>query len=84
MRFRRSSWTMRVPRTHWPRSLSGVQMITRVDARSSAAATAAPAARASSASNSTIGQTTMPERRKRLLQQAETGSSAGSTPSPVL
>ena len=25
---RRSSWTTRVPRTHWPRSLSGVQMMT--------------------------------------------------------
>ena len=37
-RVRRFSWTMRVPRTHWARSLSGVQMMTRSTRASRAAA----------------------------------------------
>src|ERR1017187_9424996 len=58
-RVRLFNCTMRVPRTHCARSLSGVHTITRSTRASREAATAA-AASASSASNSTIGQTTMP------------------------
>src|SRR5258708_13410023 len=36
-RVRRFSWTIRVPRTHWARSLSGVQMMTRSTRASRAA-----------------------------------------------
>src|SRR6266849_8773484 len=74
---------MRVPLTHWARSLSGVQMITR-STRSSRAAAAAPAASASSASNSTIGQTTMPAAVRVSSSNGNCASRSGSMPSPVL
>ena len=57
-RRRRSKQTMRRPRTHCARSLSGVQITTC--SASAAKRAAPPVASASSASNSTIGQTTRP------------------------
>ena len=59
---RRSSWTIRSPRTHCDRSLSGVHTSTWLT-RASAAAIAAPRTRASSASNSTMAQTATPRAR---------------------
>jgi len=76
-------WTMRVPRTHWARSLSGVQMITR-STRSSRAAAIAAAASASSASNSTIGHTTMPAADSTSSSSGNCANRSGSMPSPGL
>ena len=56
---RRSRITTISPRTHWARSLSGVQIQT-LSMPGTPAHRAAAAARASSASNSTIGHTTSP------------------------
>ena len=64
-RLRRSYCTTRVPRTHWPRSLSGVTIST-CSTRGSASATAAAAPRASSASCSTIAHTVNPAAVERL------------------
>ena len=83
VRVRRLTCTMRVPRTHWARSLSGVQMNTR-STRGSSAAAAAAAASASSASNSTIGQTTTPAAVSASSSSGNCASRSGSMPSPVL
>ena len=80
---RRFSWTMRLPRTHCARSLSGVQMITR-STRGSAAARTAAAASASSASNSTIGQTVTPSAASASSSRPNCESRSGSIPAPVL
>ena len=79
---RRSSCTTRVPRTHWPRSLSGVQMMT-CSTSGSSAATAAPLARASSASSSTIGHTSDAKGTKCRLRAARPATTGrGRRPRP--
>ena len=80
---RRSSWTTRLPTTHWARSLSGVQMTTWSTSGSSAA-TAAAEARASSASSSTIGHTATPRATRAHSSTGNWDRKAGSIPSPVL
>ena len=82
-RVRRLSWTTRDPRTHWARSLSGVQMMTRSTRESFAAAWAA-AARASSASNSTMGQTVTPAADKTSSSRLNCASKSASMPSLLL
>ncbi len=81
--FRRSSWTTRSPTTHWARSLSGVQMITRPTAGSSAATEAAEA-RASSASSSTMGHTMTPRATSAVSRISNWSAEVGSMPAPGL
>ena len=70
----------RVAATHWPRSLSGVQMIT-CSTPASSSVTAATLARASSASSSTIGHTTTPSATSASSSGHAWDHRSGSTPS---
>ncbi len=79
---RRSSCTT-LPPTHWPRSLSGVQMI---DCSTDFGAPRPPprSPSASSASNSTIGHTVTPSASRRVFEQRELVLKSGSMPDPSL
>ena len=80
---RRSYCTIRVPRTHWPRSLSGVMIITWVT-RGSSPATAAAAPNASSASCSTIAQVVKPALTSASSITGICDKSSGAIPALVL
>ena len=80
---RRSSCTTRLPVTHCPRSLSGVQ-ITTCSTRSSAAATWAAEPSASSASYSTMAHVVTPMATNASSSTGVWRSSSGGIPSLVL
>ena len=82
-RLRRSNSTTRRPRTHWPRSLSGVTIMT-CSTRGSSAATAAAAPRASSASYSTIAHVVTPIASNAASMTGVWASSSGGMPALVL